>query len=84
MKMQTLTSMLFVGNKKKNRPGLVVIGLMFRRSWVRIPEPYTGWTFLIYICFKNCYGCLKRRKIKKKGPGMAQFKKEAGNDPFKK
>ena len=26
-------------------PGLVVIGGLFQRSWVRIPAPYTGWTF---------------------------------------
>ena len=27
---------------KGESPGLVV---MFERSWVRIPEPYTGWSF---------------------------------------
>ena len=31
---------------------------MFKRSWVRNPEPDTGWTFLIFICCKNCYVCL--------------------------
>ena len=27
--------------------------LTFRRSWVRIPAPYTGWAFFTYICCKN-------------------------------
>ena len=36
--------------------------LMFQRSWVRIPLPYTGWTFFTFICCKNCNLCLKRRK----------------------
>ena len=36
--------------------------LMFQRLWVRNPEPYTGWTFFIFICCKNCNVCLKRRK----------------------
>ena len=26
--------------------------LMFWRSWVRIPAPYTGWTFFTLICWK--------------------------------
>ena len=30
-------------NYGKYLPGLVV---MFERSWVRIPAPYTGWTFI--------------------------------------
>ena len=32
---------------------------MFRRSWVRIPALYTGWSskFFTYICCKNC-NCL--------------------------
>ena len=28
--------------------------LMFRRLWVRIPSLYTGWTFFIFTCCKNC------------------------------
>ena len=31
-------------------PGLVVMGqLVFKRSWVRIPAPYTGWTFVTFV-----------------------------------
>ena len=41
------------------------------RSWVRIPAPYTGWTFFTLICCKNCIDvCLKKTE------------KEAGNGPF--
>ena len=44
---------------------------MFQRSWVRIPVLYTGWTFLTFICGKNCNDvCLKRPKINyKRGRG---------------
>ena len=51
--------------------------LKFKRPWVRIPAPYTGWTFghfLTLICCKNSIVCLKRPKINEK---------EAGVDPFK-
>ena len=57
-------------------PGLVVMGGdMFRRSWVRIPVPYTGWTwhFFTLICCKKIIVCLKRPKINKKRPGCAHF-----------
>ena len=38
--------------------------LTFRRSWVWITAPNTGWTFLTCICCKNCYDVyLKRPKI---------------------
>ena len=37
-------------------------GLIFWRSWVRIPAPYTGCTFFRYICCKNCNVCLEGRK----------------------
>ena len=37
--------------------------LMFQRSWVQIPAPYTGWTFFhIHICCKICNVRLKSRK----------------------
>ena len=36
--------------------------LVFQRSWVRIPAPYTGWIFFTFICCKKCNICLKRRK----------------------
>ena len=40
--------------------------LMFKRSWVRIPAPYTGWTFFTLIRCKNCIFCLKHSKINEK------------------
>ena len=42
--------------------------LMFERSRVWIPAPYTGWWwhFFTLICCKNCIVCLKRPKINKK------------------
>ena len=42
-------------------------GLPFRRSWVWILAPYTGWTFFTNICYKNYNDvCLKRPKINDK------------------
>ena len=53
--------------------GLVVMWeLMFRRSWVWIPAPFTGWTFFTFICCKNCNVYLKRWKNEK----------ETGDGPF--
>ena len=51
--------------------------LMFRRSGVQIPAPYTGWTFFTYILCKNCNDvCLKRQKINKKRRVLAHFLKK--------
>ena len=50
--------------------------LTFRRSWVRIPAPYTGWTFFTYICCKNCNVCLKRLKINEKEAGIGPLLKK--------
>ena len=48
--------------------------LTFRRSWVRIPALYTGWTFFTYICCKNCNdACLERPKINEKEAGVGPF-----------
>ena len=48
--------------------------LTFRRSWVRITAPYTGWTFFTYICFKNCNDvCLKRPSTNEKEAGIGPF-----------
>ena len=49
--------------------------LKFQRSWVRFPALYTGWTFLTFICCKNCKVCLKRPKINEKEAGVGPFKK---------
>ena len=49
---------------------------MFERSWVRIPTPYTRWTFFTLICCKNCIVCLKRPKIYKKRTELARFFKK--------
>ena len=46
----------------------------FQRSWVRIPAPYTGWTFFTYICCKywnNVF--LKRLKMNEKEAGVGPF-----------
>ena len=38
--------------------------LMFRRSWVQIPAPVTGWTLFRYICCNYCGDvCLEIPKI---------------------
>ena len=50
--------------------------LMFQRSWVRFPAPYTDWTFFTFICCKNCEVCLKRPKINEKEAGVGQFFKK--------
>ena len=51
--------------------------LMFERSWVPIPAPYTGWTFFTLIRCKNCIICLNRLKINEKEAGVGPFKKSA-------
>ena len=45
---------------------------MYQRLLVRIPAPYTGWTFFTFVCCKNCSVCLKRRK---RGRGWPFLKK---------
>ena len=46
--------------------------VMFRRSWVRIPAPYTGWAFFTFIFCKNVlFVCTDKNK-----------RKEAGVSPF--
>ena len=54
--------------------------LMFRRSWVRIPALYTGWTFFTFICCKKWNVCLKRgnKNKTKKRPGWPIFIKNIG------
>ena len=56
--------------------------LMFWRSWIWIPVPYTGWTwhFSTLICCKNCIVCLKKTKNKRKrGRGWPIFYKKKWN-----
>ena len=64
--------------RKKDRAGaLVGYGrrLTFKRLWVRIPVPDTGWTFFPIYCCKNCNVCLKRPKINnKRGRELSIFK----------
>ena len=48
--------------------------LVFKRSWLQIPTPDTGWTFFTLVCCKNFTVCLKRPKNEK----------EAGNGHLKK
>ena len=51
---------------------------MFKRSWVQIPVPYTGWTFghfSHWFVINNCVVCLKRPKINEKGAEVGPFKK---------
>ena len=40
---------------------------MFRRSWVRIPAPYTGWTFFTFICCRKCI--VEKTKLNEKEAG---------------
>ena len=49
--------------------------LMFQRSWVQIPAPYTGWTwhFSALIRCQNVIVCLKRSKINEKEAGVGPF-----------
>ena len=49
--------------------------LMYRRSWVRIPAPYTGWTFFTIICCKYYIVHLKRSKINEEEAGDVLFHK---------
>ena len=44
---------------------------MLERSWVRIPAPYTGWTFGHLFVVKIV--CLKRPKINEKEAGVGPF-----------
>ena len=55
--------------------------LMFERSWVWIPVPYTGWTwhFSRWFVVKISIVCLKRPKINKKGLGCPNLYKEKPN-----
>ena len=56
--------------------------LMFRRSWVQIQAPYTVWTFLTFICCKNCIVWLNRRKQNEKEARNGRFKKFLGQWTF--
>ena len=57
--------------------------LMFRRSWVRIPALYTGWTWVFFtlICCKKIY-CLfeKTENKRKRGRSWPIFKKRQNGD----
>ena len=46
---------------------------IFWRLWVRIPAPYTGWTFFTYFCGKNGIVCLKRWKSTQNSPELVPF-----------
>ena len=46
---------------------------MFKRSWVRIAVPYTGWTFFTLICCTICIVCLKRPKLNEKEAWIGTF-----------
>ena len=52
---------------------------MFQRSWVRIPAPYTGWTFFEVICCKNCV--LEKTKINEKEAVVGPFKQTKLQNP---
>ena len=50
--------------------------LMFQRSWVPIPAPYTGWSFSHIFVVKIVMMFFKRQKINNKiGRGWPIFKK---------
>ena len=46
--------------------------IVFRRSWVRIPAPFTGWIFFTYQKLQCLF---ENTKINKKRPGLAHFYK---------
>ena len=49
---------------------------MLEKSWVRIPAPYTGWTFGHFAhLFVVKTVCLKRPKINEKEAGVGPFNK---------
>ena len=52
--------------------------LMFKRSPVRIPTPYTSLTFFTFICCKNCNVCLKRQNKRKRGQGWPHYLRKRG------
>ena len=47
--------------------------LLFKRLWVQIPTPDTGWNFFTIIC---CIYCLLKTEIKQKEAGDWPFKNE--------
>ena len=48
---------------------------MFKRSWVRIPAPYTGWTcFHIYL-LQKMYCLFEKSEINEKEAGVDLIKK---------
>ena len=47
--------------------------LGFFRLWVRIPAPYTRWTFIILFVAKIIMFVGKRPKIKEKEAGVQQY-----------
>ena len=47
--------------------------LLFKRLWVQIPTPDTGWNFFTFIC---CIYCLLKTEIKQKEAGDWPFKNE--------
>ena len=46
---------------------------MFQRSWVRIPAPYTGWTFFSHVFVVKIVMFVRKDENKRK---------EAGDGPF--
>ena len=46
---------------------------MFKRSWVQIPEPYTGLTFSHILVAKIVYCLFEKTKINEKETGDDQF-----------
>ena len=48
---------------------------MFERSWVRIPAPYTGWTFFLIDLMRKLF-VWKDENKRKRGLGWPIFKKD--------
>ena len=54
--------------------------LLFQRSWVRIPAPYTGWTFFnLYFFVKIVMFVWKDENKRKRGRALPLFKKCLGS-----
>ena len=46
---------------------------MSQRSWVRIPVPYTGWTFFHIYLLQNLKCLLEKTENKQKEAGVGPF-----------
>ena len=60
-RVQHVTTLQQLGENPRREPWSSGYGRrpVFKRLWVQIPAPYTGQTFFLYFCSKDCNLCLK-------------------------